>query len=74
MSVECMLEVDYVRVIKLLHDLQLPILVSLVLVDLLDGDNLSSLRDTCLKDDPKGAIANDPICVVGEGGPLDFAG
>ena len=74
MSVECMLEVDYVRVIKLLHDLQLPILVSLVLVDLLDGDNLSGLRDTCLEDDPKGPIANDPIRIVGEGGPLDLAG
>jgi hypothetical protein len=73
-SVECMLEVDYVRVVQLLHDLELPIFVPLVLVDFLDSHDLTGLRNTRLEYNSKGAIPNDPIRIIGEGRPLKVAG
>ena len=48
LSVESMLKSDNIRMLELLHDLKFTILVSLVLVYFLDGNNFASLRTSSL--------------------------
>ena len=48
LSVKCVLELDNIRVLQLLHYLKFTVLVSLILVDFLDGDNFSSLSPRSL--------------------------
>eukprot|EP00355_Strombidium_rassoulzadegani_P000667 CAMPEP_0168614098 /NCGR_PEP_ID=MMETSP0449_2-20121227/3795_1 /TAXON_ID=1082188 /ORGANISM="Strombidium rassoulzadegani, Strain ras09" /LENGTH=49 /DNA_ID= /DNA_START= /DNA_END= /DNA_ORIENTATION= len=45
--------------LELLHNLELPVLVPLVLVDLLDGDLLIVLVDSGLEDNAEGAVSDD---------------
>ena len=66
LSIERMLERDHVGVIELLHDLQLSVLVSLVLVHLLDGYSLTVFIHGGLEDDSEGAIADNTVSVIGE--------
>ena len=51
---------------KLLHDLQLPVLVPLVLVHLFDGHFFVVFIDSGLKNDAKRPISNHPLGIVGE--------
>lgn len=48
LGVKCVLELDNIRVLQFLHDLKFTVLVSLILVDFLDGDNFSSLSPRSL--------------------------
>ena len=48
LRVESMLKSDYIRVLKLFHDLKFTILISLILVYFLDGNNFASLRASSL--------------------------
>lgn len=66
LSIERMLERDHVGVIELLHNLQLSVLVSLVLVHLLDGDSLTVFIHGGLEDDSEGAIADNTVSIIGE--------
>ena len=51
---------------KFLHELQLPIFISLILVYFLYGNLFSIFIDSALKDNTKGTISYNSICVVGE--------
>ena len=64
LRVESVLQSDHIRVAQFFHDLQLPVLVPLVLVDLLDGDDFARLGPGGLEDDTKGAVAHDSVRVV----------
>ena len=64
LGVKGILERDHVRMVEVLHYLELAILIALVLVDLLDGDLVSGLVLCGLKDDPEGAIANNSFSVI----------
>ena len=48
LGVKGMLECNDVRVLQFFHDLQLSILIPLILVHLLYGNNFSSLSPSCL--------------------------
>jgi len=51
---------------KHFQDLKLSVFVSFVLEDLLDGDCLAGLSNSCLEDYSERAIANNLFSVVGE--------
>ena len=48
LSIESVFERDDIRVEKLLHNLELPVLVALVLINFLNRNDFSSLSDSCL--------------------------
>lgn len=58
-GVEEVAQADYVAVVQLPHDLQLPILKPLVLQDLLDGHHLSGVAEFGLVDYAERAVADD---------------
>ena len=66
LCVECMLQSDHVRMIQFLHDLQLPILIPLVLINLLDGDLVIVFIDRGLENYTERAVANHTVGVVSE--------
>lgn len=54
LGVECMPQRDHIRVEELTHDLKLTVFVPLVLVDLLDSDDFTSLSNRCLRSETRG--------------------
>ena len=67
LCVEGVLESDDVRMVQFLHDLQFSVLVPLILVYFLDGDNFSRFCNTGLINDTEGAISDNSVRIVGEG-------
>lgn len=63
---ESVSQIDYVRMDQLAHYLELPIFVSLVLINLLDGNFFSCFCHGRLKNDSKRSVTDNSICVVSE--------
>ena len=61
-----MLECYHVGMVELLHDLQLPVFVSLVLIHLLDSYLLVVLVYCCLEHHTEGAISNHTVGIIGK--------
>ena len=72
LGVEGMLESDHVGVIKLLHDLQLSVLIPFILVHLLDGHRFVVLIDSSLEHNTERSISYDTVSIVSERGRLLF--
>ena len=53
LRVERVLKSDDIRVLELLHDLQLTVLISFILVHFLDGDHFASFSPSSLKNQEK---------------------
>lgn len=64
-SIEALPHFHAVRVMQHLQDSQLPVFVSFVLENFLDGHSLTRFRNSCLKDNAKGSISDDFFSVVG---------
>ena len=67
LSKEVVFHLYHVRVVKLLHDLQLPVFEAFVLKDLFDCHNLACLLDFGLVDHTKCTVADNLFCIVSEG-------
>lgn len=62
--VEGMLHLDNIGMEQFLHNLKFSVFISFILVDLLNGDDFTGLRNSCLVNDSKGSVSNNSFSII----------